>query len=386
MFDVLIREAGARFGIGDKALPLAQMLLASMTQKETGGLPGFLEKFKAAGLGPLVQSWLGGGPSAQPLSNEQVESALGGGLLGQITSRLGVGRDSAASALGYLVPAIVGMLTPGGSMPASLPPAVTAMAAAGQNLLAAPAAAAAAAGGAGFMKWLPWAAVALAALLGLGYCSKQRGDIPEHQKLEPMRPASNQPGATPAEGSTAEPTPAASGAPVAVFGGGSGGQSAAGAASSASMPAADAASTPPAADAGTGAAAANADASAAADEAPAGAGVVALMVQDKPALKVYFDSGKTAVDDAFAAKAADLLAYLQANAGSKAVISGFNDPTGNAAANAELSKKRAQAVQAALTALGVAEDRTVLEKPADATDTSAGSNAASRRVEVILRD
>ena len=59
MFDVLIREAGARFGLGDKALPLVQMLLAYMTAKESGGLAGFLEKFKAAGFGPIIQSWLG---------------------------------------------------------------------------------------------------------------------------------------------------------------------------------------------------------------------------------------------------------------------------------------------------------------------------------------
>ena len=75
---------------------------------------------------------------------------------------------------------------------------------------------------------------------------------------------------------------------------------------------------------------------------------------------------------------------MKANPDAKAVISGFNDPTGNAAANAELSKNRAQAVQAALVAAGVAQDHTVLEKPAETTGTAA-SNAASRRVEVVLR-
>ena len=117
MFDVLIREAGARFGLGDKALPVAQMLLAYMTNRDTGGLAGFLEKFKAAGLGPIIQSWLGGGPSAQPVSNSQVETVLGasGGLLSMITARLGVNRDNVTSAIGYLLPAIVGKLTPGGS-------------------------------------------------------------------------------------------------------------------------------------------------------------------------------------------------------------------------------------------------------------------------------
>ena len=143
MFDVLIREAGARFGLGDKALPVAQMLLAYMTNRDTGGLAGFLEKFKAAGLGPIIQSWLGGGPSAQPVSNSQVETVLGasGGLLSMITARLGVNRDNVTSAIGYLLPAIVGKLTPGGSLPANLPPEVASFAAAGQSLLAAPAAA-----------------------------------------------------------------------------------------------------------------------------------------------------------------------------------------------------------------------------------------------------
>lgn len=95
MFDVLIREAGARFGLGDKALPVAQMLLAYMTNRDTGGLAGFLEKFKAAGLGPIIQSWLGGGPSAQPVSNSQVETVLGGsgctGGRGRASGRFGRG-------------------------------------------------------------------------------------------------------------------------------------------------------------------------------------------------------------------------------------------------------------------------------------------------------
>ena len=112
--------------------------------------------------------------------------------------------------------------------------------------------------------------------------------------------------------------------------------------------------------------------------------VVSLMAADVPALKVYFDSGKTDVHGDFAAKSADLVAYLKAHADAKAVISGFNDPTGNAAANAELSKNRAKAVQAALVAQGVAEDRTVLEKPAETSGTAA-TDAASRRVEVMVR-
>lgn len=356
MFDVLIREAAARFGLGDKALPVAQMLFAYMTNKDTGGLVGFLEKFKAADLGPIIQSWLGGGPGAQPISNSQVETVLGasGGLLSMITSRLGVNRDNVTSAIGYLLPAIVGKLTPGGSIPASLPPEFAGMAAAGQSLLAAPATAATAApaAGGGMMKWLPWIIVAAAALFGLSYCGKNRTATTDT--------------ATP-PAATASPAPAASEpVPTAAFGGGA----PTAPASEAPAPAADSASAP---------------AAAAAQEEPAGSAVVSLIdANTMPALKVYFDSGKTDVHADFAAKSAELVSYMKANADAKAVISGFNDPTGNAAANAELSKKRAQAVQAALVAAGVSQDRTVLEKPAETTGTAV-TNAASRRVEVVLR-
>ncbi|MDR0274077.1 MAG: YidB family protein [Burkholderiaceae bacterium] len=167
MFDVLIREAGVRFGLGDKALPFAQMLLACMTSPQDGGLPGFLEKLKAAGLEPAVQSWLGGGPAAKSVTHTQLENALGasGGPLALLTARLDMERDRATAALGYLLPPIVGLLTPGGSLPASLPAEATSMAAAGASLLAAPEPA----HNGSLLKWLSWGMLALAVLLALGY-------------------------------------------------------------------------------------------------------------------------------------------------------------------------------------------------------------------------
>jgi len=80
----------------------------------------------------------------------------------------------------------------------------------------------------------------------------------------------------------------------------------------------------------------------------------------------------------------ELVAYLKEHANAQAVISGFNDSTGDPERNAELSKERAEAVQAALVAAGVPQERTVLEKPVDATGT-AGTDSASRRVEVVVR-
>jgi outer membrane protein OmpA-like peptidoglycan-associated protein len=116
---------------------------------------------------------------------------------------------------------------------------------------------------------------------------------------------------------------------------------------------------------------------------PDGAGVTATERDGKPMLSVYFDSGSSDVAPDFGTVAADVLAYLKANPDAKVAISGYNDPTGNAAANAELSKTRAQKVQAALVAAGVAEDRTDLVKPDDATTTDM-TPAEARRVEIVI--
>ena len=204
MFEVLIREAAARFGLGDKAPALIQLLLACMTSKETGGLAGFLEKFKAAGLGPVIQSWLGGGPAARPISNSQLETALGasGGLLPLITARLDLPRDNVTAALGYLLPTLVGKLTPGGNTPSSLPPEILSLAAAGQALLAAPGDDEnAARNGGGLGKWLPWVIVALA-LIVLIYFIKNRAD-------QPPPPAAAPPAATAPAAINPSPTPPA---------------------------------------------------------------------------------------------------------------------------------------------------------------------------------
>ena len=117
---------------------------------------------------------------------------------------------------------------------------------------------------------------------------------------------------------------------------------------------------------------------------PEGAGVTTEVRAGKPVVKVYFNTGTTDIAPAFGPAAAALKTWLDANPGSSLAISGFNDPTGNAAANAELAKNRAGAVRAALVSAGIVEARTEMVKPADATDGDAAL-AAARRVEVVVR-
>ncbi len=90
----------------------------------------------------------------------------------------------------------------------------------------------------------------------------------------------------------------------------------------------DAAATTAATGAGADLAAAPAEGSVAI---PAGAGVTSELRDGKPVVKVYFDTGKTNVAPAFTPAAGGLKAYLEGHAGSKLTVSGFADPTGNAA-------------------------------------------------------
>ncbi len=117
---------------------------------------------------------------------------------------------------------------------------------------------------------------------------------------------------------------------------------------------------------------------------PAGAGVTSELRDGKPLVKVYFDTGKSQVVEAFTPAAATLKTYLEANPESGIGVSGYNDPTGNAAANAELSKSRAQAVQASLVGAGIAATSIELIKPEAATDAQVTKEEA-RRVEVYIK-
>jgi K(+)-stimulated pyrophosphate-energized sodium pump len=111
------------------------------------------------------------------------------------------------------------------------------------------------------------------------------------------------------------------------------------------------------------------------------AGDAASVKVDGGVVKFYFAPGKMelAQDGAKALEA--ILAA--AKTGKKVGISGYVDPSGDAAKNAELAKQRAFAVRDLLKASGVKEEQIVLVRP---NDIKAGSTSAAegRRVEVFM--
>jgi OmpA-OmpF porin, OOP family len=123
MFDSLIDDMAQRFGLGANAGPLVREALTLITGSQ-GGISGFLNLFKTAGLSSDVASWLGNA-NAAPVAAQQVERALSSSMLGGFASRFGLGQAAVSTALGYALPKLIGLLTPGGIVPTSLPAEVT---------------------------------------------------------------------------------------------------------------------------------------------------------------------------------------------------------------------------------------------------------------------
>jgi OmpA-OmpF porin, OOP family len=131
LFDALIDDLASRYGLGANAGPMVREVLNYVTGSP-GGIGGFLDKLKAAGLGSEVESWLGHA-DASPMSAQLVDRLVGSTALGGMASRLGLGTSLLSTAVGYALPKLIGLLTPGGTVPAYLPSEV-------RNFLSAPAA------------------------------------------------------------------------------------------------------------------------------------------------------------------------------------------------------------------------------------------------------
>jgi len=100
---------------GVKAILLQQLI--SMLSK-----PGALEKvmgaFNGAGLGNILQSWIGTGQNL-PISADQVKQVLGSGTVADLAKHAGIGEGETASTLSSLLPQVIDKLSPGGEVPAA---------------------------------------------------------------------------------------------------------------------------------------------------------------------------------------------------------------------------------------------------------------------------
>jgi uncharacterized protein YidB (DUF937 family) len=81
-----------------------------------GGVDGLLGTLRSGGLGGAVDSWVSPGPN-EPVSPEQVSSALGPDNVNQIATKSGISIQMLLPLLATFLPMIIDRLTPDGNEP-----------------------------------------------------------------------------------------------------------------------------------------------------------------------------------------------------------------------------------------------------------------------------
>ncbi len=109
---------GEVLGGGRAQNPLLDIVLALISNPQTGGLQGLIQTFKEKGLGDAVSSWISTGEN-QAISGGQIQHALGGNFIQQIAEKLGSSGSEVSGGLANLLPEIIDKLTPNGSLPES---------------------------------------------------------------------------------------------------------------------------------------------------------------------------------------------------------------------------------------------------------------------------
>ena len=94
---------------------LLQQLIAMLSKP--GALANLTNSFQSAGLGNILQSWIGTGQNL-PISADQIRKVLGAGTVADLAKKAGIGESETTSALSSLLPQVIDKVSPGGNVPA----------------------------------------------------------------------------------------------------------------------------------------------------------------------------------------------------------------------------------------------------------------------------
>jgi uncharacterized protein YidB (DUF937 family) len=120
LFTSLAEMVVTGFGNPDSTqAKLASAVVKRFQTNDGGGLTAILQQMEAKGLGQVAQSWVGTGAN-QPITPDQLKSALGADWIQQLAARVGVSPDVISSHLSEILPKIVDRLTPDGQVPVAV--------------------------------------------------------------------------------------------------------------------------------------------------------------------------------------------------------------------------------------------------------------------------
>jgi uncharacterized protein YidB (DUF937 family) len=95
---------------------LLESVIGMISDPQSGGLSGLVEKIAAGGLGDQVASWVGTGQNL-PVSAEQIQAVLGSSFVQGLAAKAGIDTADVAGSLSSLLPQVIDKLTPDGQVP-----------------------------------------------------------------------------------------------------------------------------------------------------------------------------------------------------------------------------------------------------------------------------
>ena len=105
-------EAGSGLDIGNLGSALSGLLGSGQSGINLGSL---ISIFSSAGLGNLVDSWLGDGAN-ESISADQIMGAFGSNNISEFASKLGISQEEAAGGLSDAIPQMLDKASSGGSL------------------------------------------------------------------------------------------------------------------------------------------------------------------------------------------------------------------------------------------------------------------------------
>jgi uncharacterized protein YidB (DUF937 family) len=98
-----------------EAAAVPALISAALAKTNLGDLQGMVNQLQQGGLGAQVQSWLGSGAN-QPVSPDQLRSALGSDQVRQLAQQFGVPVDAALKLLSEHLPGTIDQASPDGTL------------------------------------------------------------------------------------------------------------------------------------------------------------------------------------------------------------------------------------------------------------------------------
>lgn len=138
MFDQLIKDVSDRFGLeAPKTRQLLGTAIALVFDDRRGGMAGFAERLRGAGLGHALRTWRApGAGEPDPMRPAQMEALFGLPALGALARQLGLSPAVATAALGTLLPSVIRQFDGPNASLGQLPAPVASWVTQGRHVLA----------------------------------------------------------------------------------------------------------------------------------------------------------------------------------------------------------------------------------------------------------